>query len=109
MPGVRLRRIELHTGSVFTIRPSFVMPYMTGYTDDVEKPLFLRRWGVPHWALAYVFGRDEQYWYRLELAHSLLTDIPSHAKMLPSEDSAMMGYLFPAPSSLQPHPFRGSG
>jgi hypothetical protein len=32
----------------------------------VEKPLFLRRWGVPHWALAYVFGRDGQYWYRLE-------------------------------------------
>jgi hypothetical protein len=66
MPGIRLRRIELCTGAVVTIRPSFVMPYMTGYTDTVEKPLFLRRWGVPHWALAYVFGRDEQYWYRLE-------------------------------------------
>ena len=66
MPGMRLRRIELRTGEVFTLRPSFVMPYMTGYTDDVEKPLFLRRWGVPYWALAYVFGRDEQYWYRLE-------------------------------------------
>jgi hypothetical protein len=66
MPGIRLRRIELRTGDVFTIRPSFVMPYMTGYTDDVERPLFLRRWGVPHWALAYVFGRDEQYWYRLD-------------------------------------------
>lgn len=66
MPGIRLRRIELYTGEVFTIRPSFVMPYMTGYTDDVEKALILRRWGVPHWALAYVFGRDEQYWYRLE-------------------------------------------
>lgn len=66
LSGIRLRRIELYTGDVFTIRPSFVMPYMTGYTDDVEKPLFLRRWGVPHWALAYVFGHDEQYWYRLE-------------------------------------------
>lgn len=66
MPGIRLRRIELYAGNVFTTRPSFVMPYMTGYTDDVEKALFLRRWGVPHWALAYVFGRDEQYWYRVE-------------------------------------------
>ena len=66
IPGLRLRRIELESGEVFTIRPSFVLPYMTGYTDEVEKPLFLRRWGVPHWALAYVFGRDEQYWYRLE-------------------------------------------
>jgi hypothetical protein len=66
LPGMRLRRIELYTGDVFTIRPSFVLPYMTGYTDAVEKSLFLRRWGVPHWALAYVFGQDEQYWYRLE-------------------------------------------
>jgi len=51
---------------VFTIAPSAVMPYMTGETDKVEKALFLRRFGVPFWALAYVFGRDEQYWYRLE-------------------------------------------
>jgi len=34
----------------------------------------LRRWAVPYWALAYVFGRDEQYWYRLEnrLGHNSL-------------------------------------
>ena len=51
---------------MFTIRPSFVLPYVTGYTDDVEEALFLRRWGVPYWALSYVFGRDDQYWYRLE-------------------------------------------
>jgi hypothetical protein len=42
---------------------------MTGYTDDIEKALFLRKWAVPHWALAHVFGRDEQYWCRIE--HSL--------------------------------------
>lgn len=66
MPGIRLRRIKLTTGQVFTVRPSFAMPYMTGYTEVVEKALFLRRWGVPHWALAYVFGRNEQYWYRIE-------------------------------------------
>jgi len=61
LAGLQLRRIELHPGAVFTIRPSFVMPYWTGDTDDVEKPLFLRRWGVPHWALAYVFGPKERY------------------------------------------------
>ena len=38
---------------------------MTGYTDDVEKGLFLRRFGVPFWALSYVFGRNDLYWYRL--------------------------------------------
>jgi hypothetical protein len=77
--GVRLRRIKVTTQDsgeeeVFTIRPSFVLPYMTGYTDDVEKALFLRRWSVPYWALAYIFGRDEQYWYRLEhrLGHNSL-------------------------------------
>jgi hypothetical protein len=68
---VRLRRIKLKTRDekgkeiVVTIAPSAVMPYMSGYTDEVEKPLFLRRFGVPFWALAYVFGRDDQYWYRL--------------------------------------------
>lgn len=70
MPEVTLRRIKLKAADkqgkqpVFTIAPSAVMPYMTGYTDEVEKALFLRRFGVPFWALAYVFGRDEQYWFR---------------------------------------------
>jgi len=54
LSGLRLRRIELYTRDVFTIRPAFVLPYMTGYTDAVEKSLFLRRWGVPHWALVHL-------------------------------------------------------
>ena len=50
MPGIRLRRIKVNTKDsngvdAFTIRPSFVMPYLVGYTDDIEKALFLRRWG----------------------------------------------------------------
>lgn len=61
-----LRRIRLKaTGQVYQIRPSFVMPYMVGRTDEVEKALYLRHWGVPFDALAYVFGRDGMYWYRL--------------------------------------------
>jgi hypothetical protein len=72
MPDVTVRRIKLKAQDAqgrqqaFTIAPSAVLPYMTGETDEVEKALFLRRFGVPFWALAYVFGRDEQYWYRLE-------------------------------------------
>jgi len=31
------------------------MPYMTGRTDDAEDALFLRRFGVPFWALARVW------------------------------------------------------
>ncbi|SLM29579.1 hypothetical protein MTBBW1_1880016 [Desulfamplus magnetovallimortis] len=42
------------------------MPYMVGYTDEVEKALFLRRFDVPFWALTYVFGKNDDYWYRME-------------------------------------------
>lgn len=66
--GIRLRRVECKaTGEAFTIRPSFVLPYMAGFTDDVAHGLFLRRFRVPYWALAHVFGRDANYWYRLEI------------------------------------------
>ena len=67
LPDIELRRIKLRADErqVFTITPSGVMPYMTGLTDEVEKALFLRRFGVPFWALSYVFGRSDQYWYRL--------------------------------------------
>jgi hypothetical protein len=67
--GLRLRRVRLKaTGESFSIRPSFVLPYLTGLTDDAQGPLFLRAFGVPFWALARVFGRDPMYWYRLEIA-----------------------------------------
>lgn len=60
-----LRRIKLKaTGEVFTLRPSFVMPYLVARTDDIERALYLRQWGVPFEALAHVFGRDAMFWYR---------------------------------------------
>lgn len=49
---------------VLSIKPSSVMPYMTGYTDEVEKAHYLRNYGVPYSALTYVFGRNDSYWYR---------------------------------------------
>lgn len=64
-----LRRIKLkRTGSVLTLRPCFVMPYLVARTEEVEKALFLRQWDVPFSALAYVFGRDAMFWYRAWLA-----------------------------------------
>lgn len=72
LEGVRLRRICLKAPDtngkkqVFTLAPSGIMPYFVGMTDEIEKALFLRRFEVPFWALTYVFGRDDQYWYRLE-------------------------------------------
>ena len=71
MPDVSLRRICLKVldqygqRQVYTVTPSFVMPYMVGYADDVEKALFLRRFGVPFWALTYIFGHDDMYWQRM--------------------------------------------
>ena len=60
-----LRRIKLNAnGEQYQLRPSFVMPYMIGRTEDVEKALYLRRWGVPFEALTHVFGRPPMYWYR---------------------------------------------
>lgn len=66
LPDVRIRRIRVsRSGAVYRVVPSFVLPYLTGYTEMVEKALFLRRFGVPFWGLTYVFGRSDMYWYRL--------------------------------------------
>jgi hypothetical protein len=91
LTDIRLRRICLRECTaegkkqVFTIAPSGVLPYQVGYTDDVEKALFLRRFGVPFWGLSYVFGRDDGYWYRLETQFGryplLQTTVFSSAKL----------------------------
>src|SRR5437868_1431071 len=65
---IRIRRIVLKNGTAYSIRPSFLMPYLTARTAEVEAPLFLRKFGVPFWALARVFGRDPMFYYRLECA-----------------------------------------
>ena len=63
---VLIRRIVLRDGTAYSIRPSFLMPHLSARTADVEGPLFLRKFGVPFWALAHVFGHDPMFWYRLE-------------------------------------------
>ncbi len=72
IPDVRMRRICLHAldnagkKQVYNIAPSFVMPYMAGYTEDVEHALFLHeKFGVPFWGLTHVFGRYDSYWERM--------------------------------------------
>jgi hypothetical protein len=37
-------------------------------TDFVSKALYLRLWGIPFDALAYVFGHDPKYWEHQWLA-----------------------------------------
>lgn len=66
---VLTRRLRLiATGQLYQVRPSFLMPYMTARTGMVERGLYLRQWGVPFDALAYLFGRDAMFWYRAEVA-----------------------------------------
>jgi hypothetical protein len=65
--GVMTRRIELRNGEVWTVHPSFVVPHMTGYTEEVAKALHFRKYGVPYEALTYAFGKDGNYWYRILL------------------------------------------
>jgi hypothetical protein len=91
-PGVTLRRIKLKaTGAVFTVRPSFLMPYGIGRTEVVEKALYLRQWGVPFEALAYVFGRNAMFWYRAWLSlgrPNLVGTTVKHTQLMPRDVGA---------------------
>ena len=64
MPGVRLRQVRLADGGVFTLRPSFVISYMTGTVEELEHPLLLLALGVPCWVVTTIFGHNDMYWYR---------------------------------------------
>jgi hypothetical protein len=58
------RRIRLKSnGKAYQIRPDTVMPYMIGKTEEVEKGLYLRRYGVPYEGIAHVLGHSAMYWY----------------------------------------------
>lgn len=62
-PGIRLRKL-LVGGSTYTLRPSFLMPYLSGTVDDCEAPLLLLSFGVPCWVITRIFDRNDQYWHR---------------------------------------------
>ena len=64
--GVVIRRISLRDGTDWSIRPSFVMPYMAARTQDVQDVLFLRKFAVPFWALAEIYGLHPMFYYRLQ-------------------------------------------
>jgi hypothetical protein len=65
--SIHVRRIKVGA-LAYGVRPAFLMPYMTGHVSDVKDPLFLRKFNVPCWALAHVFGRNSMYWLRSEQA-----------------------------------------
>ena len=88
--GLVVRRINIG-GVAYTVRPSFITPYLTGRVSEVEKAMFLRKFSVPFWGLAYVFGRNAMYWYRLELSigrHQLVGTTVRHVEDLPEHLAA---------------------
>ena len=63
LPGIRLRQLQTSHGT-YTLRPSFVMSYMSGTVSDLEYPLLLLSFGVPCWVVTMIYGRNEMYWHR---------------------------------------------
>ena len=63
MPGIKLRQVKV-SKTRYTLRPSFVMGYISGTVEDVDSPLFLLSLGVSPWAISRVFGRNDRYWHR---------------------------------------------
>jgi hypothetical protein len=66
LEGLQLRKVRPRGGGpAYHLRPSFVMSYMTGTTDELEFPLLLASFGVPAWVLTKGFGHSDMYWHRL--------------------------------------------
>ena len=63
MPGIRLRQVRVQNRA-YTLRPSFVMGYMTGTVEALQHPLLLLSLSVPCWAVTEIFGHNDMYWQR---------------------------------------------
>ena len=64
---------------------------MTGFVEDTESPLLLRKFAVPFWALSHYFGKNPMFWYRLEASlgrNSLLGTTIKSPEHLPQHLSA---------------------
>ena len=64
--NLRMRRIKIKD-TIYRLRPGFVLPYCRAKTGEASAGLLLLKFGVPFWALAYIFGRNAMWWYRLYL------------------------------------------
>jgi hypothetical protein len=62
---VTIRRILIvETGQAYQLRPDFVMPYMVGRTEEMEKGLYLCMFGESFEHVAYACGGTAMKWYR---------------------------------------------
>jgi hypothetical protein len=63
MEGIQLRQLRTAQG-VYSLRPSFVMSYMSGTVEELENPLLLLSMGVPYWVVTHIFGHNDMFWQR---------------------------------------------
>lgn len=78
---MKTRRILLKANrQAYQIRPDTVMPYMIGKTEEVEKGLYLRRYGVPYEGIAHVLGKSPMYWYNATQALARVSLVGSTVK-----------------------------
>ena len=80
---LKIRRIKLRNGDQYQVRPAFALPMMVGKVQDVEAGLFFRKFGVPYWAIARVFGRNATFWYRLEIGLGRNSIVGTAVKTVP--------------------------
>jgi hypothetical protein len=74
---------ELRNGNQYQIRPAFALPMMVGRVSDVEAGLFLRKFGMPYWAIARLYGRNPPFWYRLERGFGRNSIVGTTVKTVP--------------------------
>ena len=87
--GLQQRRIKIKaTGEVYSVCPSFVMPYMVASTQEAKNALLLLGFGVPYWVLTEIFGHNDMYWYRLAASigrASIVGTTVKHPENLPKD------------------------
>jgi hypothetical protein len=81
--NIVIRRIALRNGEQYQVRPAFVLPMMVAHTKDVQDGLFLRKFGVPYWAIVQLYGRTETFWYRLEISIGRNSIVGTTVKTVP--------------------------
>ena len=83
--SIKTRRIDI-AGVSYSIKPSFILPYFCGNTEVASNALFLRKFSVPYWAIAQVFGKNAMYWYKVAESlgkNSLVGTTLKNEKLLP--------------------------
>lgn len=59
-----MRRIQVAGKDVYQIRPSFMMPYQIGATQEVARGLYMLFSGASLDQVTQTFGRNDMFWWR---------------------------------------------